>query len=145
VVNTLALNVGDASDITVDARPETITLTPGGKTALEVTVSRRKDFDKPVNLAIVLQHLGGVHGNPLPPGVTVSATGNKTLLGPTETAGRIVLDAAPSAPPCENVPFAVMGHVSINFVVKTSYASKPILLSVVPKAEASSAGKEKSP
>jgi hypothetical protein len=144
-VNTLALNVGDPSDITVDAGAETITLTPGGKAALEVTVSRRKDFDKPVNLAILLQHLGGVHGNPLPHGVTVSAAGNKTLLGPTETAGRIVLEAAPGAPACENVPIAVMGHVSINFVVKTSYASKPILLSVVPKGEGSSAGKEKSP
>ena len=98
-----------------------------------MTVTRRKDFDKPVNLAVILAHLGGVHGNPLPPGVTVAESGNKTLLGPTETAGKIVLEASADAAPCENVPIAVMGHVSINFVVKTAYASKPILVSVVPK------------
>jgi hypothetical protein len=71
-----------------------------------------------------------VHGNPLPPGVTVAAAGNKTLLGPKETAGKIVLQAAAGAAPCENLPITVMGHVSINFVVKTAYASKPILISV---------------
>jgi hypothetical protein len=41
-----------------------------------------------------------------------------------------VLQAAANAAPCENVPIAVMGHVSINFVVKTAYASRPILISV---------------
>jgi hypothetical protein len=129
-VNTLALTVTDPSDITVEARPETITLTPGGTATIDVTVTRRKDYDKPVNLAVILQHLGGVHGNPLPPGVTPAAAGNKTLLGPKETAGKIVLQAAANAAPCENVPIAVMGHVSINFVVKTAYASRPILISV---------------
>jgi hypothetical protein len=129
-VNTQALAVTDPSDITIEASPETIRLTPGGKATIDVTVTRRKDFEKPVNLAVILQHLGGVHGNPLPPGVTVAAAGNKTLLGPKETAGKIVLQAAPGAAPCENVPIAVMGHVSINFVVKTAYASKPILISV---------------
>jgi hypothetical protein len=132
-VNTLALTVTDPSDITVEAKPETITLTPGGSATIDVTVTRRKDFDKGVNLAVILSHLGGVHGNPLPPGVTVADSGNKTLLGPTETAGKIVLRAAANAAPCEDVPIVVMGHVSINFVVKTAYASKPIAVSVVPK------------
>jgi hypothetical protein len=129
-VNTLAVAVTGPSDITLEAQPETITLTPGGTATIDVAVTRRKDFDKPVNLAVILQHLGGVHGNPLPPGVTVSAAGNKTLLGPKETAGKIVLQAAANAGPCENVPIAVMGHVSINFVVKTAYACRPILISV---------------
>jgi hypothetical protein len=132
-VNTLALTVTDPSDITLEATPETISLTPGGKATIDVTVTRRKDYDKGVNLDVILQHLGTSYGNPLPPGVTVAASGNKTLLGPTETAGKIVLQAAASAAPCENVPIAVMGHVSINFVVKTAYASKPILVTVVPK------------
>ncbi len=132
-VNTLALTVTDPSDITLEATPETITLTPGGKATIDVTVTRRKDFDKPVSLDVILQHLGGVHGNPLPPGVTVAPSGNKTLLGPTETAGKLVLQAAANAAPCENVPIAVMGHVSINFVVKTAYASKPIQVSVTPR------------
>jgi hypothetical protein len=143
-VNTLALAITDPSDITVEARPETITLTPGGTATIDVTVARRKDYDKGVNLAVILQHLGGIHANPLPPGVTVADSGNKTLLGPKETAGKIVLQAAPNAAPCENVPIAVMGHVSINFVVKTSYASAPILVSVVPKDQGGSPDRTKS-
>jgi hypothetical protein len=74
-----------------------------------------------------------VHGNPLPPGVTVKEAGSKTLLGPKETKGKIILQAAPNAPACEKVPITVMGHVSINFVVKTAYASTPVLVSVRPK------------
>jgi hypothetical protein len=132
-VSTLAAAVTDPSDITIEANPEAITLKPGDKATIDVTVTRRKDFDKPVNLAVVLQHLGGIHGNPLPPGVTVAAAGNKTLLAPKETTGKIVLQAAPTAAPCTDVPVAVMGHVSINFVVKTAYASAPIRLSVAPK------------
>jgi len=142
-VNTLALTVTDPSDITVEAKPETITLTPGGNATIDVAVTRRKDFDKGVNLAVILSHLGGVHGNPLPPGVTVADSGNKTLLGPTETAGKIVLRAAANAAPCEDVPIAVMGHVSINFVVKTAYASKPIQVSVVSKDRDGSSDKDK--
>ncbi len=88
-----------------------------------------------VNLAVVLQHLGGVHGNPLPPGVTVKESGGKTLLGPKETKGKIILQAAPNAAACDKVPIAVMGHVSINFVVKTAYASAPILVSVRSKGK----------
>ena len=76
-VNTLALTVTDPSDITVEATPETITLTPGGTATIDVTVTRRKGFDKAVNLAVILQHLGGVHGNPLPPGVTVADVGQQ--------------------------------------------------------------------
>ncbi|HKI21064.1 MAG TPA: pre-peptidase, partial [Isosphaeraceae bacterium] len=90
-------------------------------------------YQQGVNLAILLQHLNRVERNPLPPGVTVSEAGSKTLLGPTETKGRIILQAGPAAPACDKVPLAVMGHVSINFVVKTAYASEPILLTVRPK------------
>ena len=123
-VNTLGLGGHSTlSDISVEARPETISsLKPGGSATLDVTVTRRGNFDKGVNLKVVLEHLGSVHGNPLPPGVVVAPKGNKTLLGPKETQGKIVLQAAANAAPCENVPIAVMGHVSINFVVKTSYA-----------------------
>jgi hypothetical protein len=132
-VNTLALALTDPSDIAVETSPEAIKLKPGGTATIDVKITRRKDFDKPVNLAVILQHLGGVHGNPLPPGVKPADSGNKTLLGSGETAGKIVLQAASTAAPCENVPITVMGHVSINFVVKTSYCSKPILLTIEPK------------
>src|SRR5262249_12274005 len=131
-VETLALAVTDPSDITVEAEPREIVLAPGASAAIDVTVTRGPRYTNPVNLAVVLEHLGGVHGNPLPPGVTLKEDGSKTLLGPKETKGRISLQAGPGAPACEKVPIAVMGHVSINFVVKTAYASAPILVTVRP-------------
>jgi hypothetical protein len=41
-----------------------------------------------------------------------------------------VLRAAPNAEPVEAVPISVLAHVSINFVVKISYSSEPVLLSI---------------
>ena len=132
-VDTLALAVTDPSDIMVEAKPTEVVLAPGESVPVDVTVTRSPRYTQPVNLAIVLQHLGSVHANPLPPGVSVKDAGSKTLLGPNETKGRIILQAAPGAPACDKVPVAVMGHVSINFVVKTAYASAPILVTVRPK------------
>ncbi len=137
-VDTLALAVTDPSDISVEASPREIVLTPGGSSVVDVTITRNPRYDKPVSLAVILQHLGSVHGNPLPPGVTVKEAGSKTLLGPKETKGRIILQASPTAAVCDKVPIAVMGHVSINFVVKTAYASAPILVSVHPRAAGAS-------
>jgi hypothetical protein len=62
--------------------------------------------------------------------VTVAETAGKTPLGPAWTEGRIVLRAGAAAPPRDLVLGAVMGHVSINFVVKTAHAGDPVLLSI---------------
>ena len=132
-VDTLALAVTDPSDIVVEAKPNEVVLAPGESVPVDVTVTRSPRYKQPVNLAVVLQHLGGIYGNPLPPGVSLKDAGSKTLLGPNETKGRIILQAAAGAPACDKVPVAVMGHVSINFVVKTAYASAPILVTVRPK------------
>jgi hypothetical protein len=133
-VETLAAAVTDPSDISVEASTEDLSLSPGESTTIDVEVARNERYQQGVNLAVVLQHLGGIHGNPLPPGVTVVEAESKTLLGPKENQGKIVLKVAPDAPACENVPITIMGHVSINFVVKTAYASKPIRLTVKPKS-----------
>jgi Bacterial pre-peptidase C-terminal domain len=122
--------VTDPSDIlAVDVTPATLTLTPGQEQRIDVTVRRRPDYNKGVSLDVLMQHLGSVYGNPLPPGVTVVESKSKTLLG-TGNSGYIVLKAAPTAPPIEDVPVSVLANVSINFVVKISYSSPPILLSV---------------
>jgi hypothetical protein len=122
--------VTDPSDILkVDVKPATITLKPGQEVKIEVTIQRRADYDKSVSLDIPLAHLGQVFGNPLPPGVIVETGKSKTLLG-AGSQGHIVLKAAPNAAPIENVPISVLAHVSINFVVKVSYSSPPILLTI---------------
>jgi hypothetical protein len=131
-VQTLALAVTDPSDIAVEVSQREIELAPGKSASVDVTVTRNPRYEQGVNLAVVLQHLGGIHGNPLPPGVKVNESLSKTLLGPKETKGKIILEAASGAGACDKVPITVMGHVSINFVVKTAYCSAPILLTVRP-------------
>ena len=82
-----------------------------------------------LTLDVALQHLNQVYGNPLPPGVTVVPGKSQTLLR-GGSKGHIVLKAADNAAPIEKVPVSVLCHVSINFVVKVSYSSRPILVSV---------------
>src|SRR5262249_19430601 len=121
-VNLLSVAVTDPSDILkVDVTPQSVTLKPGEEARLDVTLLRRQDYTKTVSLDVLLQHLGGIHGNPLPPGVTVVEAKSKTLLG-SGSRGHIVLRAAPDAAPIENVPIAVQAFVSINFVVKIGYS-----------------------
>jgi hypothetical protein len=125
-----AVAVTDPSDILgVEVSPSAVTLKPGGEVRLDVTVHRRPDYDKGVSLDVMLRHLGTVYGNPLPPGVTIDEGKSKTLLG-TGSKGHIVLKAAPNAAPIENVPVSVLAHVSVNFVVKVSYSSPAIPLTV---------------
>jgi hypothetical protein len=126
----LAVAVTEPSDILrVDVTPKEISLKPGGEVKLDISITRHKDYDKSVSLDIMLQHLGSIYGNPLPPGVTVDTNKSKTLIG-TGNTGHIVLKAAPTAAPIENVPISALAHVSINFVVKISYSSAVIPLSV---------------
>ena len=129
-VGTQTVAVTELSDILkVDVSPPALTLRPGGEARLDVTVRRRPDYDKGVSLDVLLRHLGGVFGNPLPPGVTLDEGKSKTLLG-TGDKGHIVLKAAPDAAPIDDVPVCVLANVSVNFVVKISYASPAIPLRV---------------
>jgi hypothetical protein len=129
-VNLQTVAVTEPSDILkVEVSPSVVTLKPGGEVRLDVTVHRRQDYDKGVSLDVMLRHLNSVYGNPLPPGVTIDAAKSKTLLG-NGSKGHIVLKAAPNAAPIENVPISVLAHVSVNFVVKVSYSSPAIPVTV---------------
>jgi hypothetical protein len=129
-VNLQAVAVTDRSDIErVEAGPREIVLKPGEEVRIPVTIRRRPDYNKDVNLDVLLSHLGRAYGNPLPPGVTVVEGKSKTALR-AGNEGHIVLRVAADAAPVERVPICVLAHVSINFVVKVSYASPPILISV---------------
>jgi hypothetical protein len=135
-VATMALAVTDPSDITLDAGSKEITVQPGSEATIEVSVTRREGFEQPVNLALDLSHLGQVFASALPPGVRLKEESSKTLLDPKTTTGKLIIEAKPDAPPCDKVPIAVMGHVSINFVVKTAYSTAPILLTIPAKSAA---------
>lgn len=122
--------ITEPSDILlVEVSTTNISLKPGQEAKIDVTIHRRPDYDKSISLDVILQHLGSIIGNPLPPGVTIVPGKSKTLLG-TTSKGHITLKADPKAAPIDNVPISVLCHVSINFVVKVSYSSPVILLSV---------------
>lgn len=129
-VTTHVVAVTNPSDILkVNVSTTKISLKPGEEVKIDVTLERRPDYDKGVTLNVMLEHLGSVFGNPLPPGVTVVTNKSKTLLG-TASKGHIVLKAAANAEPIENAPISVVANVSINFVVKVAYSSAPIWVSV---------------
>jgi hypothetical protein len=124
-----AVGVTGPSDVMkVKVSTNRVTLKPGDEVKIDVEVVRRPDYDKGMTLDVLLQHLGSVFGNPLPPGLTVDSK-SKTLLG-TGNAGSIVLKAAPTAAECADVPICVQAYVPINFVVKIGYASEPIYVTV---------------
>src|SRR5205823_7288077 len=103
------VSVTEPSDVAIKVTPLRATLTPGGSATLDVEVTRQNGYNKPVVLDVLLRHLGSVYGNPLPPGVTLDEGKSKTLLGPSDTKGKIVLHAADDAAPVENLPIAVLG------------------------------------
>ncbi|MDB5312487.1 MAG: putative subtilase-type serine protease precursor [Gemmataceae bacterium] len=120
---------GPSDVMQVKVKQTRVALKPGEEVKIDVEVVRRPDYDKGLTLDVLLQHLGGVHGNPLPPGVTMVGGKSKTLLG-TGSVGHIVLKAAPDAAECADVPICVQAYVPINFVVKIGYASEPIFVTV---------------
>src|SRR5262249_48985709 len=107
-VNLQTVAVTDPSDIRrVDVKPHQITLKPGQEVRIDVNIERRPDYDQGVSIDVLMQHLGSVFGNPLPPGVSVVDGKSKTLLG-TGNAGYITLKAADNAAPIDNVPISVL-------------------------------------
>lgn len=128
VMNAVAVT-GPSDVLKVKVNKNRITLKPGEEVKIDVEVIRRPDYDKGMTLDVLLQHLGSVFGNPLPPGLTMEGGKSKTLLG-TGSAGHIVLKAAPTAAECTDVPICVQAYVPINFVVKIGYASEPIFITI---------------
>ncbi len=129
-VATFAVAVTEPSDILeVSVQPTEVVLKPGGEVRLDVEIKRKPGHDKDVSLDVLLRHLGRVFGNTLPKGVTIDEGKSKTLLGKA-SKGHIVLRAAADAPEVSGIPISVLAHVSVNFVVKVSYSSPVLMLSV---------------
>lgn len=121
---------GDIRGLTVSARE--IKLSPGGSATIDVQLERAEGFDKNVTLEATYSHLNTIYGSSLPEGVTIDAPQSNTLLTGGATAGKLVLKAAPTAPPVERQQIVVMANVSLNFVMKATYGSQPIFVSVGP-------------
>ena len=108
-----------------------LSLKPGQKKRIEVTIDRKSGFSKNVTISVIFKHLSSVYGNSLPKGVTLEGNSSKTLLTGKTAKGWITLKAAKTAKPVQNQHVPVMASVSINFVMKATYcAPKPLLISV---------------
>lgn len=133
-VDTHYVAVTDYGDLRgVSVSTEEIRLQPGGSQKFEVTIDRSPDFKTNVTLDMLYRHLASSFGDSLPPGVTLDDKQAKTLLAGSDTKGFVTVKAAADAPPVENHISVVMAHVSLNFVMKTTYSSPPIKISVEAK------------
>ena len=107
-----------------------ITLKPGESSTIDIEIDRAEGFDKNVTLEVTYTHLNTIFGSSLPEGVSVDTKASNTLLTNGATKGTIVLKVEPKALPVEKQQIVVMANVSLNFVMKATYASKPILISI---------------
>ena len=109
-----------------------VKLKPGESQRIDVTIERREGFEGNATLDVVYQHLGSIFGASLPKGVSIDEKNSKTLLSGKETQGHITLVAAADAPAAERQQAPIMAHVSINFVMKMTYAGEPFWVTVAP-------------
>ncbi len=116
--------------VKVSAQPTEVTLAPGGKAEIEVTIQRAEGFKDAVILALSFDYFTSKFGEQLPPGVKISSKSKTRLTGNTLT-GKLILEAdKKKALPVKRLTIAAMARVSITFSITTNYASNPIWLTV---------------
>jgi hypothetical protein len=125
------ISVAELNDIrSVELSEYDIILRPGESKKIDVTLSRASGFDKNVSLDVIYKHLNSVYGNSLPEGVTLDAGASKILLTKGASQGHIVLKAESTAKAVEKQQISVMANVSLNFVMKATYCSRPLRITV---------------
>lgn len=123
--------VGEPSDIlSVELSETDLILKPGESKKIEITIKRAEGFVKNVQLDLLYRHLNSVYANSLPPGVTMDSKNSKTVLTGGATTGHITLKADAKAAKTEKQQTAVMANISLNFVMKATYASQPLFITV---------------
>jgi hypothetical protein len=110
-----------------------VTLKPGESKKIEITIDRAPGFNVNVTLDMLMRHLNTTYANTLPPGVTLNDKDAKSLLTGSATQGYLTLTAAKDAATCEEQQCVVVAHVALNFVMKWTYASRPVTVRVVGK------------
>lgn len=123
--------IGKPGDVLgIKLSTEDLILKPGETKTIDVEIQRAPGFATNVTLDMLMQHLSSKYANPLPQGVTIDTKASKMLLTGTNSKGTIVLTAAKDAPAVEKHLCCVMANVSVNFVVKVTTSSPPLLITV---------------
>lgn len=130
-VSTHTVNVGRPADLLgVEVSETDLQLKPGQTKTINVKLKRAENMKHNVTLDVQFTHLEQVFASSLPEGVTVNRSAGKTLLTGTDSEGAIELKVDPKAPPVEKQLGCVMANISLNFVMKATYSSPPIYLTV---------------
>ena len=125
--------VAAASDIrSVRTSTDQVKLKPGQSQRIDIEIERASGFEKNVQLDLLFRHLSSVYADTLPKGVTIDTKNSKTLLTGKTIKGHITLKAAADAKASPKRQVAVMANVSLNFVMKATYSSRPLWVSVMP-------------
>ena len=106
-----------------------ITLKPGESQTIDVTIDRAPDFKANISLDVTMTHLA-LFADTLPPGVTLDGNKSKTLLSNGATQGTITLIASKDAAPIDRQLIGLTANISLNFVVKTTFAAAPVFVTV---------------
>lgn len=130
-IHTVAVGQPSSADVLqVKISTNELTLKRGQSGSVDVEVIRQEGYDKNITLDLLYQHLSSKFANTLPEGVTVDLKNSQTLLTGSKSTGKITLTAAENAPLVRRQQCAVMANVSINFVMKATYSSEPLFVSV---------------
>jgi len=123
--------VGAPSDIRGIELSETdIHLKPGESKKIAVKVQRSPDYKGNITLDLTFNHLERIYASSLPDGITIEGGQSKTLLAGGASEGFITISADKNATPVEKQLACVMANISINFVMKATYASQPVYLTI---------------
>lgn len=129
-VRTSVVGVAKQLDLLrVEASPAELTLKPGGKVDLTVTIERSAEYKDPVGLEFTWGYFTSKLGEQLPPGVSLGKSSVTRLSGKT-LQGKLTLEATAAALPVERLPVAVLAGVSVSFSIDTKYASNPLFLTI---------------
>jgi hypothetical protein len=132
---THTVSIGAPQDVrTVKLSEHDIILKPGESKKVEVTIERAEGFDKNVSLDMRFFHLSEFC-NTFPPGVKFDESKSSKLITGKNSTGHVVITAAADAAPVDRQLIPVTANVSLNFVMKTSFAADPLWVSVAPTAE----------
>jgi hypothetical protein len=130
-VETHAVNVGAPADLLgIEVSETDLQLKPGETKTIGVKLKRAENMKHNVTLDMQFTHLEQVFASSLPEGVTINRSAGKTLLTGMDSEGAIELKVDAAAPPVEKQLGAVMANISINFVMKATYSSAPIYLTI---------------